>query len=147
MKTIYILTPPETNDLAERVDTILSYAGYNSNIITKSYEDVYIFVSKITPADCQLIISLDAFGFEKTAPDGGLYFNQTPVNTLAILFRPASNYDSFFNCRINYTTSILTQSKTDMIYLQEHHKHIYNVNWYSSIEELPIYLDNFDWRY
>lgn len=147
MKSICIITSPETSDIAERIESILLYAGYEPFVVIKSYDNVYLSITEIRPEDCQLIISVDGFGFEKAAADGGSYFNRTPVNVLAILFNHAADYETFLKRRINYTVSFLVPGEEDVVFFRSNLKHIYHVDSYSSLEDLPAYLETFDWRF
>ena len=147
MKTICIISSPETTDIAEQLEAILSYDGYSVYTMSKTYNDVYLSVVDISPSDCQLIISIDGFGFERTAPDGGSYYNRTPVNVLAILFNHADDYERFLKQRINYTISFLVPSSEDADFFRTRLEHIYHVDTYSSLDDIPAYLESFDWRF
>lgn len=146
-KRILILYHPEHKSRVDEIRPILEDADYYVHVSEVDAETIYDIIPTIAYNTCELVLTFDAFGFDRMNIDGGSYFNYTPVNVLSILFGPAENYAGTLKQRINYTISFLVPSDADVSFFREHLPHIYQVSVLASPDELPSYLDTMDWRF
>ena len=147
MKILQILYDYAHLRQAIELQGVLLSAGYDAELVEKTEEDIYSYIPSVTPSNCQMLVSVNAFGFEKSAVDGGSFYNRTPVNTVAVLYDPIETYSPCLKQRINYTTSFLSLDINGSSYIEKNHPHIYHARSIKSIDAIPSYLNELDWRY
>lgn len=147
-KSIHIIYSHLDEPIAKSISKALSSKDYLvSETTLDNNESITDILSTISPDNCQLIISVNMAGFAATSSDGGASFNITPVNVLVYLTTAPSNYDLYLSRRMNYTIQFIVSSPKDKAYINNNHPHIRQTDYLQSIDDLPSFLNEMDWRF
>lgn len=153
MKQITILYNPQLDNeqkkLAATLSAILKKNGYETNLLPiQSEADSDHFIRSLTPATCQLILSVNMAGYNLLSTDFSPALNHLMINIVNYITYPPEIFDMLLGLRMNFTMSFLFSSQENADYVKKHHPFLRNIFGTSSIEDyLPVYLEELDWRY
>ncbi len=153
MKTIHILyhtkNGTDGKELALSLSQKLSEHGYDvKEYCLNSHPETVEYINTVSPASCQLIITVNLAGFDAVTTEGCTVLNSLPMNIVNCITAEPEQWADCLKNRINYTMSFLVPSESSADYIRTSFPHIYHVCAAESLPDfLPGYLETMDWRY
>ncbi len=154
MKQIHILYNNHFSDapmIADQLCTVLTNSGlYECTLVClDTKDDIRAYISRTTPANCQLILSINMAGYELNTTGNSTAFNSLTMNIVNYINCDLEHITPFLKHRLNYTMSFLFSSETTYNIAKHQFPHVRNMHSLQStiVECISKYLTKLDWRY